>query len=66
MDGARIISYNLRKGERPGGIKIRYKIRIETGRKGRVIDARQAEALKEYLAWVRQYRSSGHAGTSTT
>jgi hypothetical protein len=63
MDGARIISYNLREGERPGGIKIRYKIRIETGKKGRAIDARQAEALKEYLRWVRQYRSSGHGDT---
>ena len=30
-------------GRRPGGIKIRMKIRVESGRKGRVTDARQAE-----------------------
>jgi hypothetical protein len=64
MDGARIISYNLNEDERPGGIKIRIKIRIETGKKARVIDARQAEVIKEYLRWVRQYRNSGHADTS--
>ena len=64
MDGARIISYNLNEDERPGGIKIRIKVRIETGKKARVIDARQAEVIKEYLRWVRQYRNSGHADTS--
>jgi hypothetical protein len=64
MDGARIISYNLNEGERPGGVKIRMKIRVESGRKGRVIDARQAQAIREYLRWVRQYRSSGGPGTS--
>jgi hypothetical protein len=64
MDGARIISYNLNEDERPGGIKIRMKIRVESGRKGGAIDARQAEAIREYLRWVRQYRSSGGPGTS--
>jgi len=65
MDGARIISYNLREEERPDGIRIRMKVRIEIGRKGRVIDARQAEAIREYLRWVRQYRSSAGPGTSS-
>jgi hypothetical protein len=64
MDGARIISYNLNEDERPGGVRIRMKIRVESGRKGRVIDARQAEAIREYLRWVRQYRSSGGPGAS--
>ena len=66
MDGARIISYNLNEDERPGGIKIRMKIRVESGRKGRAIDARQAQAIREYLRWVRQYRSSGAPGRSGT
>ena len=35
MDGARIISYNLNEDERPGGMKVRIKIRVESGRKGR-------------------------------
>jgi hypothetical protein len=52
MDGARIISYNLNEDERPSGVKIRMKIRVESGRKGRVIDARQAEAIREYLGPV--------------
>lgn len=54
MDGARIISYNLNEDERPGGVKVRIKIRVESGRKGRARDARQAEAIKEYLTWVVQ------------
>jgi hypothetical protein len=53
MDGARSISYNLNEDERPGGVKIRMKIRVESGRKGRATDARQAEAIREYLRWVR-------------
>ena len=39
---ARVISYNLSEGERPGGIKVRYKIRIATGKRAKEIDARQA------------------------
>ena len=54
MDGARIISYNFNEDERPGGMKVRIKIRVESGKKGRARDARQAEALKEYLTWVVQ------------
>ena len=62
MDGARIISYNLNEGERPGGMKVRIKIRVESGRKGRARDARQGEALKEYLTWVVQQEQQDEAG----
>ena len=34
MDGARIVSYNLNEDERPAGMKVRIKIRVESGRKG--------------------------------
>jgi hypothetical protein len=64
--GARIISYNLNEGERPGGIKIRFKIRVVTGKQAAAVDRQQADAIKEYLQWVRQYRqsrSSGHEDT---
>ena len=54
--GARIISYNLSEGERPSGVKIRFKIRIVTGRHGEATDRQQADAIREYLRWVRQYR----------
>jgi hypothetical protein len=32
MDGARIISYNFSEDERPGGMKVRAKIRVVKGR----------------------------------
>jgi hypothetical protein len=45
----RVISYNLREDERPGGMKVRFKIRVETGRKAAARNAQQAEAIKELL-----------------
>jgi hypothetical protein len=56
MDGARIISYNFSEGERPGGMKVRAKIRIVTGRQAGTVDAAQAEAIRELLLWARQHR----------
>jgi hypothetical protein len=44
----------LNEGERPGGLKVRYKIKIATGRKARDTDARQAAAIRELLIWARQ------------
>ncbi len=54
IPGPDIIAYNLRKEERPGGMKVRYKIKVETGRKARELDERQAEIIKELLSWARQ------------
>ena len=54
IPGPDIIAYNLRREERPGGMKVRYKIKIETGRKARETDARQATAIRELLIWARQ------------
>jgi len=56
IPGPSIIAYNLRKEERPGGMKVRYKIKIATGRKARELDERQAEVIRELLQWARQYR----------
>ena len=56
-NGPRIISYNLREDERPGGTKVRFKIRIETGRKAAALNAQQAEAIKELLEWARQHKT---------
>jgi hypothetical protein len=55
FSNVRVISYNLSKGERPGGIKVRYKIRIATGKRAREIDARQAQVIMEVLQWSRQH-----------
>jgi hypothetical protein len=54
-EDVRLISYNVPEGDRPGGIKVRFKIRIATGKRAREIDARQARAILEVLQWQRQH-----------
>jgi hypothetical protein len=56
MAGPRIISYNLNEDERPEGMKVRFKIRVETGRKAAALNAQQAQAIKELLQWARQHK----------
>jgi hypothetical protein len=51
----RVISYNIPEGERPGGIRVRFKIRVVTGKRATEIDARQARAILEVLQWQRQH-----------
>jgi hypothetical protein len=58
MAGARIISYNFSEGERPGGMKVRAKIRIVKGREAQAVDAAQAEVIRELLLWARQHRQA--------
>ena len=50
-----VISYNVSEDQRPGGIKVRFKIRIATGKRAREIDARQAKVIMEVLQWQRQH-----------
>ncbi len=52
----RVISYNVNEGERPAGIKVRFKIRIATGKREQIIDARHAEVIMEVLQWQRQHK----------
>ena len=56
MDGPRIISYNFNEGERLGGMKVRAKIRIVSGKQAEAVNAAQAEAIRELLIWVCQQR----------
>ncbi len=58
IKGPRIISYNLNEDERPGGLKVRFKIRIETGKKAAALNAQQAEAIRELLQWASQHQTS--------
>ena len=51
-----MISYNIDEDERPGGIRVRFKVRIATGRKAAALDARQAEAIREILIWTRDHQ----------
>ena len=44
-------------------MKVRYKIKIETGRKARELDEQQAEIIWELLRWARQYRAGQGRGT---
>jgi hypothetical protein len=53
----RVISYNASEGERPGGTKVRFKIRVATGKRAREIDARQAKVIMEVLQWQRQQQT---------
>ena len=58
----RVISYNVNEDQRPGGIKVRFKIRIATGKRAREIDARQAKVIMEVLQWQRQQQHQNPAG----
>ncbi len=51
-ENVRVISYNVPEGDRPDGIKVRFKVRIATGKRAREIDARQARAIMEVLQWL--------------
>ena len=56
MAGPRIISYNFSDGERPGGMKVRAKIRVVSGKQAEAVNTAQAEAIRELLIWVRLQR----------
>ena len=47
--------YNLDDDKTPGGIKVRWKVRIVTGPRARRYDARQAEAIRELLQWAHHH-----------
>jgi hypothetical protein len=51
VNKARVISYDLSEEERPDGIKVRYKLRIATGKRGRELDVKQAAVIMEVLQW---------------
>ena len=53
-----IYSYNLNDKQTPGGLKVRWKIRVATGAEGARWDARQAEAIKELLQWAQRHQRS--------
>ena len=55
-DNTPVISYNVNEDERPDGLRIRFKIRVESGKKAAARDAQLASAVKELLEWSRQHR----------
>jgi hypothetical protein len=53
----RVISYNVNEDQRPGALRIRFKIRVQSGKKAAARDALMASAVKELLEWSRQHRT---------
>jgi hypothetical protein len=52
IPGGTIYSYNLDDSMTPGGIKVRWKVRVVAGAEAARYDARQAEAIREILQWL--------------
>jgi hypothetical protein len=51
-----IYAYNLDETKTPGGIKVRWKIRVVDGPAAARYDARQAEAIMEALRWTARHQ----------
>jgi hypothetical protein len=52
-----IFAYNLDEGETASGMKVRWKIRVANGPEAARADARQADAIKEALTWLRRQQA---------
>jgi hypothetical protein len=53
-----IFSYNLDDSKTPGGLKVRWKIRVATGSEAHRWDTRQTEAIRELLRWATQHQQT--------
>jgi hypothetical protein len=51
-----IYVYNLDDSKTPGGIKVRWKIRVVDGPAAARYDARQAQAILEALRWTARHQ----------
>jgi hypothetical protein len=51
-----IYVYNLDDSKTPGGIKVRWKIRVVDGPAAARYDARQAQAIMEALRWTARHQ----------
>jgi hypothetical protein len=50
-----VFSYNLDDTKTPGGLKVRWKVRVVTGPEADRHEARLAQALREALIWAQQH-----------
>jgi hypothetical protein len=50
-----IFAYNLDQENTPGGMKVRWKIRVANGPEAARAEARQADAIREALVWLRRH-----------
>jgi hypothetical protein len=58
IKGDPVFSYNMDESKTPGGLKVRFKIRVATGQEAALWDARQNEAILELLRWAHKRRTS--------
>ena len=49
-----IYTYNMDDSKTPGGLKVRWKVRVITGPAAAAYDARQNAAIRELLQWACQ------------
>jgi hypothetical protein len=49
-----IHTYNMEDSKTPGGLKVRWKVRVITGPAAAQYDARQNAAIRELLQWACQ------------
>jgi len=52
-----IYAYNLDETETPGGLKVRWKVRVITGPAAARWDARQNAAIMELLQWASRHHT---------
>src|SRR5947207_2528648 len=50
-----IFAYNLEEKNTAGGMKVRWKVRVANGPEAQRWEARQAEAIREALVWLRKH-----------
>jgi hypothetical protein len=60
-----IYAYDLDETKTPGGIKVRWKIRVVDGPPAARWDARQAEAILEALRWTARHQRQLRAAQAT-
>jgi len=60
IHGPTVYAYNMDETKTPGGLKVRWKIRVASGAEAARADARQAEAIRELLQWAQH-----HTGKAT-
>ena len=51
-----IYSYNMDDSKTPGGLKVRWKVRVVTGPAAARYDARINQAITELLQWASQHQ----------
>jgi hypothetical protein len=51
-----VYAYNLDDTKTPGGLKVRWKVRVVTGPAAARYDARQNQAIRELLQWASRHQ----------